>query len=114
MVVRFKGDDIMLSHQDHFEPKLIDQESGSDIQTYRHPHCPGWRIILRNSNIPLATSDTGIKAYFKRQVAFQFFTDALNSRQKKGPTLGILQHRYYSMAHVYRKVMISVRFGSRG
>jgi hypothetical protein len=76
----------MPSHQSHFEPKLIDRESGNDIKTYRHPHCPGWRIILSNSNIPLATSDTCIKGYFIGQVAFQFITDALSSRQKKGPT----------------------------
>jgi hypothetical protein len=77
----------MSSHQSNFEPKLIDVESGSNMKTYRHPHCPGWRIILNIPNIPLATNDTGIKGYFVGNTNFQYVTDALNSRQKKGPTL---------------------------
>jgi hypothetical protein len=75
----------MSSHQSNFNEKLIDTESGSYIKTYRHPHCPGWRIILTNSNIPLATSDTGIKGYFIGNTAFQYVSEVLNSRQKKGP-----------------------------
>jgi hypothetical protein len=76
----------MSSHQANYEPKLIDVESGSLIKMYRHPHCPGWKIILSNSYIPIASSDTGIKGYFTGNVAFQYVTDALNSRQKEGPT----------------------------
>jgi hypothetical protein len=76
----------MSSHQTNFESKLIDIKSGSNIKTYRHPHCPGWRIILNNPNIPLATNDTGIKGYFIGDTNFQYVTDVLNSRQKKGPT----------------------------
>ncbi len=74
-----------MSHQSNFNEKLIDTESGSYIKTYRHPHCPGWRIILINSNIPLATSDTGIKGYFIGNTSFQYVSEVLNSRQKKGP-----------------------------
>ena len=75
----------MSSHQSNFNEKLIDTESGSYIKTYRHPHCPGWRIILTNSNIPLATSDTGIKEHFIGNTSFQYVSEVLNSRQKKGP-----------------------------
>ncbi len=75
----------MSSHQSNFNEKLIDTESGSYIKTYRHPHCPGWRIILTNSNIPLATSDTGIKGFFIGNTSFQYVSEVLNSRQKKGP-----------------------------
>ena len=75
----------MSSHQSNFNEKLIDTESGSYIKTYRHPHRPGWRIILTNSNIPLATSDTGIKGYFIGNTSFQYVSEVLNSRQKKGP-----------------------------
>jgi septin family protein len=76
----------MSSHQQsNFIENLIDTESGSYIKTYRHPHCPGWRIILTNSNIPLATSDTGIKGYFIGNTSFQNLSEVLNSRQKKGP-----------------------------
>jgi hypothetical protein len=64
---------------------LIDTESGSYIKTYRHPHCPGWHIILTNSSIPLATSDTGIKGYLIGNTSFQYVSEVLNSRQKKGP-----------------------------
>jgi hypothetical protein len=72
--------DIMSSHQQsNFNEKLIDTESGSYIKTYRHPHCPGWR------NIPLATSDTGIKGYFIGNTSFKYVTEVSNSRQKKGP-----------------------------
>jgi hypothetical protein len=76
----------MSLHQSNLEPKLIDCDSETNLKTYRHPHCPRWRIILSNSNIPLATSDTGIKGYFIGRVAYDFITDALNIRQKKGPT----------------------------
>jgi hypothetical protein len=76
----------MSSHQSDFQSKLIDVEAGSNIKTYRHPHCPGWRIILNNSNIPLATSDTGIKGYFIGNTLYLYVTDSLNSRQKKGLT----------------------------
>jgi hypothetical protein len=75
----------MLSHQSNYEPKLIESDAGSHIKTYRHPHCPGWIIILNNSNIPLATSDTGIKGFFIGDVNFQYVKEVLNSRQKKGP-----------------------------
>jgi hypothetical protein len=75
----------MSSNQSNFNEKLIDTESRSYIKTYRHPHCPGWRIILTNSNIPLATSDTGIKGYFIGNTSFQYVSEVLNSRQKKGP-----------------------------
>jgi hypothetical protein len=76
----------MSSHQSNYEPKLIHRDAETNLKTYRHPHCPGWRIILSNSGIPLATSDTGIKGYFIGQVAYDNITDALNVRQKKGPT----------------------------
>jgi hypothetical protein len=69
----------------NFNEKLIDTESGAYIETYRHPHCPGWRIILTYSNITLATSDTGIKGYFIGNTPFQYVSEVLNSRQKKGP-----------------------------
>jgi hypothetical protein len=76
----------MMSHQSNYEPKLIDRDAETNLKTYRHPHCPGWRIILSSSGIPLATSDIGIKGYFIGQVAYDYITDALNVRQKKGPT----------------------------
>jgi hypothetical protein len=75
----------MSSHQSNFNEKLIDTDAGSYVKTYRHPHCPGWRIVLTNSNIPLATSDTGIKGFFIGNTAFQYVSEVLNSRQKKGP-----------------------------
>ena len=40
---------------------------------------------MTNSNIPLATSDTGIKGFFIGNTAFQYVSEVLNSRQKKGP-----------------------------
>jgi hypothetical protein len=76
----------MSSHQSNYEPKLIDRDASTNLRTYRHPHCPGCKIILGNSGIPLATNDTGIKGYFIGQVAFEYITDSLNLRQKKGPT----------------------------
>jgi hypothetical protein len=76
----------MSSHQSNYEPRLVDKNASTSLRTYRHPHCPGWLIILSNSGIPLATSDTGIKGYFISQVAFEYITDALHLRQKNGPT----------------------------
>jgi hypothetical protein len=77
---------ILSSHQSNYEPKLVDRDAATSKRTYRHPHCPGWKSILGNSGIPLATSDTGIKGYFIGQVAYEYITDSLNLRQKKGPT----------------------------
>ena len=74
----------MSSHQSNYEPKLADRHASSHLRTYRHPHCPGWLIVLSNNGIPLATSDTGIKGYFNGLVAFEQVTGALNWRQKKG------------------------------
>jgi hypothetical protein len=76
----------MSSHQSNYEPRLVDRDAATSLRTYRHPHCPGWKIILGNSGIPLATSDKGIKGYFIGQVAYEYITDSLNLRQKKGPT----------------------------
>jgi hypothetical protein len=76
----------MSSHQSNYEPRLVDKHASTNLRTFRHPHCPGWLIVLSNSGIPLATSDTGIKGYFIGLVAFDYITDALNLRQKKGAT----------------------------
>ena len=76
----------MSSHQSNYEPRLVDKHASTNLRTFRHPHCPGWLIVVSNSGIPLATSDTGIKGYFIGLVAFEYITDALNLHQKKGAT----------------------------
>ncbi len=85
----------MSSHQSNYEPRLIDKHASTNLRTFRHPYCPGWLIVLSNSGIPLATSDTGILkvAFSQPSLFFNIVTTIWHTFEGIKCTLWLVQER---------------------